>query len=255
MRNNLAKERIRNGQPAVGLGFGFASAALVELAALAGFHFVFIDCEHGAMSVETVENLVRAAEAAGITPIARVPNQDPQTILRFLDAGVMGIVVPHIDTAEQARRAVASMKYPPLGERGLAGVRIASYGSGMPMAEYVKWANEQTMVIPLIESKTAVENIDEIVKVDGVDVLMIGPMDLSMSVVQRPDPSDPAVVAAIEKVVSAAQGAGKASAMGGIRKPEAFQKAIARRQLLVTLQARDLIVDGGRSFMKNLGIQ
>ncbi len=253
MRTNVAKQRLLAGQPIIGPLVGFNSPTFVELCALAGFDFVMLDCEHGPMSVESLENLVRAAEAAEITPLARVPHNDPWTILRFLDVGVLGLLVPHVDSAEDARAAVAAAKYPPLGHRSLAGVRAADYGAKAPTAEYIRVANEETMVLALVESRAGLEHVAQIAAVPGVDVVHIGPSDLSMSLGHLGQPEHPEVQAAIDRIIAAAQAAGKAPGSGAIRGAPALRRALDRGIRCVTLGARDLVVDSGRQLLKDVG--
>lgn len=254
MRTNLAKQRLREGNPILGVLVGFNSPAFVELCALAGFHFVMFDCEHGPMSVESLENLVRAAETSGITPLARVPHGEPSTILRFLDTGVMGLMVPHVESADDARAAVQAVKYPPEGRRGLGIVRSADYGLTTPTAEYVRLANEETMVLALVESGKGLENAAEIAAVPGVDVVQVGPSDLSMSMGYYGQPGHPAVQRAIDQIVAATQAAGKAPGSGGIRGSAALRQALDRGIRCVTYSARDLVVDSGRQLLRDVGL-
>ena len=158
----------------------FPSPHIVDIVGRLGFDWVLIDCEHGSISLESVELMVMAAEAAGVTPIARPPVNSFESIGQLMDRGVMGVQVPHVNTADQARSAVEAVKYHPIGERGLAaGVRSASYGYGMSMAEYAERSNNETLVCVQLEESEAVENVDEIALVEGVDVLFVGPSDLS----------------------------------------------------------------------------
>jgi 4-hydroxy-2-oxoheptanedioate aldolase len=249
VRENVVKRRLQAGESLIGMLLGFNSPAFVELVALAGFDFVLIDCEHGPMDLESVEAMVRAAEAAGLTPLARVPHNEASVILRFLDVGVMGVLVPHVETAEDARRAVAAIKYPPEGERGLAGVRANEYGAREPMAEYVRRANEETLFMALIESRKGVENAAAIAAVPGVDVVQIGPNDLSMSMGHYGRMDHPEVQAAIDQVIAAAQAAGKVPGSGAIRGPAAVRRALDRGIRFITYGARDVVLDGGREVL------
>jgi 4-hydroxy-2-oxoheptanedioate aldolase len=253
LRANVAKQRLREGKTIIGCLLGFNSPTFVELCALAAFDFVMFDCEHGPMSVETVEGLVRAAEAAGITPLARVPHNEPSTILRFLDTGLLGVMVPHIETADDARAAVQAIKYPPVGERGLAGVRANDFGAKVPMAEYTRLANDETMFVALVESRKGVEHAAEIAAVPGVDVVQIGPSDLSMSMGHYGHPEHPEVQAAIDQIIAAATAAGKPAGSGAIRGSAALRKALDRGIRCVTYGARDLVVDSGRQLLNDVG--
>jgi len=249
MRPNLAKRRLLAGKPIIGPLLWFPSPAFVELAALAGFHFVMFDCEHGPMDPESCEHLVRAAEAAGITPLARVPVNAPHVILRYLDIGIQGIMVPHIETADDLRAAVEAAKYPPEGHRSLAGVRAAAYGVVPSLREYMAQANAETMVIALLESRRALENLAALVQVPGVDVFHIGPADLSASLGYYGLPQHPAVQAAVAEIIAAVRAAGGRPGMGGLRGVEAVRQALERGVLCVTIGARDLVVDAGRALL------
>jgi 4-hydroxy-2-oxoheptanedioate aldolase len=168
---NRAKELFRNGEVVLGITSMSGSEAIV----------VILDREHGPMSVETIARLVRASEATGLTPLVRVAHNDETEIRRCLDVGAMGIVVPHIDTAKELINAVGWSKYPPYGSRGCAlGVRASRYGS-TNWDTYVQEAAKECMVIPLIESMEGVQALEEIVRIDGVDVIYLGTFDLAQS--------------------------------------------------------------------------
>lgn len=180
MKKNLLKEKLRRGEPVSGCIIQGCFPALVEICGLAGFDFVFLDAEHGPLSPKDCEDMVRAAEAKGIVPLVRVPNPEPDTVLRFMDTGVMGIIVPGIATPEEAANAVRAVKYTPQGHRGLAGVRACDYGM-RSLAEYVVEANRETMVLAIIENTAALANLADILKVDGLDGVILGAVDLSQS--------------------------------------------------------------------------
>lgn len=209
IRPNVLKRRLAGGGYVIGTIIPTNEPALIEVSALAGFDHVIIDGEHGNVSVRDVEDLVRACEASGITPLARVPSNTPVDILRFLDVGVMGVMVPQIRTADDARRAVAAAKYYPEGQRGLAGSRAARYGLAGPQAEYVVAANRETMVLALLEDKEAVTNLDAILAVPGIDVFFIGPADLAQSYGHPGRTDHPDVQTAIDTIIQRTIAAGK----------------------------------------------
>ncbi|MFZ5814415.1 MAG: HpcH/HpaI aldolase family protein [Bacillota bacterium] len=172
---------LQEGRPLAGLFVGITAPALVEMAGFAGFDFVIIDNEHGPAGIETTENMIRAAKAAGIVPLVRVSGANVQEILRTLDVGASGIQVPQVNTAEQCRLVVEAAKYPPLGNRGVAfSTRAAGWGFfGGPA--HLTGSNEKTVVVTHIETGLAVQNLDEMLAVKGIDVMFIGPNDLSVS--------------------------------------------------------------------------
>ena len=213
---NRMKSKLLSGQPAFGVSVMFPSPHIVDIVGRLGFDWILIDCEHGSISLESVELMVMAAETAGVTPIARPPVNSFESIGQLMDRGVMGVQAPHVNTAEDARRAVESVKYHPLGERGLAaGVRSASYGYGMSMSEYAEHSNRETLVCVQLEEAEAVRNVDEIVRVEGVDVFFVGPSDLSQSLGYPGRPDAPEVRQAMDSVFATIAAAGKVSGSAG----------------------------------------
>ena len=199
MKRNLMKEKLRAGKPVYGVSVMIPSPQIVEMIAAAGFDWVLLDCEHGTITLESVELMAMAAEASGITAIARPVSRSAEHILQVLDRGVMGVQVPHVNTAADAREVVAAVKFHPLGKRSIAaGTRAAVYDSHGSLADYVKAANDATLIAVQIEDKEAVDNIDELLKVDDIDVFFVGPSDLSQSMGFPGDPKAPSVAQAID---------------------------------------------------------
>ena len=165
--------------------------------------------EHTAFDLHDVSLMVMAAERVGITPIVRTPGFDPAFILRLLDQGVQGIQVPHVSDPETAREAVKAVRYPPEGDRGMAaGSRAADFGK-IPLLDHMARSNREILLACMIEDMAAVERIDEIAAVEGVDLLAVGPSDLSRSLGVSGQPDHPRLVAAIDRVREAVrQGAG-----------------------------------------------
>jgi len=198
MKKNRMKEKLRAGEPVFGVSVMIPSPQIVEMIGAAGFDWVLLDCEHGALTLESVELMAMAAEACGITAIARPVTRSPEHILQVLDRGVMGVQVPHVNTAEDARQVVAAVKYHPLGSRGLAaGTRAAVYDSHGTLADHVKAANDATLIAIQIEEAAAVRNLDALLKVGDIDVFFVGPSDLSQSMGHPGNPKAPAVAEAI----------------------------------------------------------
>jgi 4-hydroxy-2-oxoheptanedioate aldolase len=214
--SNPMKHKLLAGGPAFGVSVMFPSPHIVDIIGRLGFDWVLIDCEHGSISIESVELMVLAAEAANITPIGRPATNAPEAIGQLMDRGVMGVQVPHVNTAEDARRAVEAVKYHPLGERGLAaGLRSSSYGFGISMSEYAEESNRETLVCVQLEEGQAVRNVDEIMSVEGVDVYFVGPSDLSQSLGHPGRPDVPEVREAMEHVFSTVRSKGKISGSAG----------------------------------------
>ncbi|WP_139490120.1 HpcH/HpaI aldolase family protein [Brevibacillus dissolubilis] len=180
LRTNTLKQKIQAGHPAFGLFCSIPSPTMVEMIGCADFDFVIIDTEHVLINPETLENMIRAADAAHLTPLVRVADANPGTILRALDSGAQGIVVPHVQSREQAEAIVRASRYYPEGMRSLNSGRPGAFGKG-DLVAYMKKANEEILVIPMIESKEAVAQIDEILSVPGIDMVLEGAADLSQS--------------------------------------------------------------------------
>lgn len=225
MRENRLKAVLAQKKSAVGTFVKLTDPAVVELLALAGFDFFVLDTEHVAVDREQLTNIVRAADAAGITPIVRVRENQQVEILQNLDLGYAGVQVPNVDTPQQARDLVSYVKYTPHGVRGLSpSVRACGYGT-CGVQDYIDTANANTMIISHCETKTCVENLDEILKIEGIDVIFIGPMDLSQSYGVPGNTADPEVKAAVETITAKTLAAGKAvGTVAGT--PEAAEKLI-----------------------------
>ncbi len=213
---NRMKQKLLSGQPAFGVSVMIPSPHVVDMVGRLGFDWVLIDCEHGSISLESVELMVMAAETAGVTPIARPPINSFESIGQLMDRGAMGVQVPHVNTADDARRAVEAVKYHPLGERGLAaGTRSAAYGYGMSMADYTERSNQETLVCVQLEESDAVANVNEIVQVEGVDVFFVGPSDLSQSLGYPGRPDAPEVRTAMDRAFVSVAAAGKVPGSAG----------------------------------------
>ena len=181
MRTNTTKARLNEGEVVFGGIVTRYAPDMVEILGALGYDFVMIDCEHGPASLDQVEHMVRAAESFGITPLARIPDHSEHTILRFLDCGVQGIIVPHVNTGEQAAAIARAARYHPDGYRGVAGGRAHDYGIGVSRGESTAWINSQVLVIPMVEDIEAVGNLDDILQVSGADVLHVAASDLGQS--------------------------------------------------------------------------
>jgi len=210
MLPNKTKAKLQAGEAVFGCFLRFANAGLVELIGYQAWDFLVFDGEHGPLEPHDCEHMVRAAELRDVTPIVRVTTNQAPIILRFMDTGAQGAHVPTINSASEAEAVVQAVKYYPRGTRGLAGVRAADYGQNAPLGEYVKRANDQTMVIVHIETAAAVDQISDIAAVEGVDVVFIGPADLSQSLGFPGEAGHPTVQNAIDKIVGAVDDASPA---------------------------------------------
>ena len=210
MRENTLKQKLQAGKAVFGVMITFPSAPVVEMLGQLGFDWVLLDNEHGNITVDNVEDLVRVADLTGIAPIVRPVGNRPEIIAPFLDRGAWGVQVPHINTAAEAEASVDAVKYYPLGHRGIfSRSRPANYGFSGSTEDYIKQANDNTLVCLMLEEVEAIENLDELVRVDGVDVYFIGSGDLSQSMGFPGQQTHPEVQAQMEKGVKIISDAGR----------------------------------------------
>lgn len=209
MKTNLVKQKLQQLEAVYGVIAPDADPLTAETIGLLGWDFYMLDGEHGALNPSLAVNIVRACEAVGVTPLARIRSLDAKLILQFMDAGVMGVMMPGVSKVEDVQQLVAAIKYPPLGSRGLGPVRAADYMLGkMSQADYVRFANEQTLILPQVEDMDAVNNLEALVKVEGIDGFIIGPRDLAMSMGFYDGPAHPEVNAVIDNIFKIVLGAG-----------------------------------------------
>jgi 4-hydroxy-2-oxoheptanedioate aldolase len=214
---NPAKERLKAGELAVGIGL--RQARTVDIAAAmktCGFDWLFIDLEHNSMSLDSAVQIAMTAAGIGIAPLVRIPAGRYDLASRVLDGGALGIVVPHIDTAEQAREAVGQLMYPPVGNRSIAAPMPQLAFQSMPLAEATAAVNARLLIVAMLETSDAIQHVDEIAAVPGIDALHIGANDLSSEMGVPGQFLHPDVEKAFATVISACHRHSKWSAMGGI---------------------------------------
>jgi 2-keto-3-deoxy-L-rhamnonate aldolase RhmA len=212
MKPNQVKRSLANGGVAVGsMVFEFGTSGIARIVAGAGADFAVFDMEHTGWSTETIRWLCASAGGTDLVPMVRVPAAQYHLIARTLDVGARGIMVPMVETEDQAHLIVNSVKYPPAGRRGAAfGVAHDDYSPG-DVAEKIRSANEELVVITQIETATGVENVERIAAVDGVDVLWIGHFDLTNSLGIPGQFEHPSYTAAVDRVLRACDKTGKAA--------------------------------------------
>jgi 4-hydroxy-2-oxoheptanedioate aldolase len=249
MKPNRMKEKFHAGQPALGCSVMFPSPQIVEMLGHAGFDWVLLDCEHGSLSLADVELMAMAADAVGITAIARPRTNATADIQSVMDRGVMGVQVPHVNSAADARRAVSAVKFGPGAGRGLAaGTRPDQWGLGAKMPDFTAAANEQSLVCVQLEHEEAIRNVDDILKVEGVDVFFIGPSDLSQSMGHPGNPAVPPVAAAIKNTLAKIVAAGKPPGMPATT--ETLANAIGSGVRYIYTHLPRLIGAGSGAFLK-----
>ncbi len=249
MRKNLTKAKIQAGETTYGVFVNVSNPSLVEIVGHLGFDFALIDAEHGPMGLESCEEMIRAADAVNITPLVRIAMNIQQNILRFLDMGALGVQLPLLNNKADVENVVRSVKYRPEGRRGLAGVRANSWGLAGPLGEYVQEANRETLVIVQIETLDAVENLKEILTVPNIDVVFIGPNDLSQAMGYPGQMKHPEVQGLIDRLVKEIHAAGKATGTVAydaetlkLRKEQGFK--------FIVYNIMAMIVKSGREYLQ-----
>lgn len=250
LQTNKLKARLADGQRVYGLLNSIPAPLMVEMIGYAGYDFVILDLEHVGVDPQNLENMIRSAECCGITPLVRVPGVEPGTILRALDAGAQGIVVPRVQDAAQARQAVRACRYHPLGERGISGGRTTGFGT-LDLREYMALANREITVVAMIEDSSGVANIEAIAAVPGIDMVLEGAIDLSQSLGLPGQPQHPQVLAAVRRVAAAC--AGLKVPFCAIPRAEEQHEAWCEAGVLAFLLGDDRGV-GARALRRHLGV-
>jgi 2-dehydro-3-deoxyglucarate aldolase len=218
MKDTL-RASLQSGRPAFGSWIQFGHPAIAEVMARAGFDWLAIDLEHSTIDLETCAMLIQIIDLTGTAPLVRLSANDPVQAKRVMDAGARGVIVPSVQSAAEARQAVAAVKYPPHGTRGMGLARAHGYGARF--AEYLEECRESSIVIAMIEQMDGVDRVGEILDVEGVDGVFIGPYDLSASCGVAGELNHPQVEAAIQRVIAAARARGKAAGIHVVHAPAA----------------------------------
>ena len=200
LQTSKVKQKLKNGEIVIRAFLRSSDPTSAEIMALAGVDLIVIDNEHYPFNPQRMETIIRAAETYGAECMVRVPNTEPARIAQIMDMGAIGVVVPHIESREEALAVVNAVKYAPVGHRGFCPItRAASYGMAMSGDEYTRLANEQTCIILMTETKKGLEALDDILAIPEVDGISIGPSDVSASYGLPGQPDHPVVKAAIEE--------------------------------------------------------
>ncbi len=248
MRENPVKKKLQAGEVAIGAFQPFFSPEAAEIVGLLGYDFLIFDAEHGPMNESEVLQLIRAAEITNITPIVRIAVNARQNILRYLDAGAMGVQLPMIQTKEDAQAVVDAVKYPPVGLRGLAGVRSAGWGIPQSLGDYVKMANEQTMIITHVENLAAAKELPRMLEIPEIDVIFIGPTDLSSSMGLHGQVNNPEVVKLVGELAKQIRDGGKsAGTIAG--DPDMFKRCKDQGFNYIAYNVGGMIQKAGRDYL------
>jgi 4-hydroxy-2-oxoheptanedioate aldolase len=249
MKKNLTKSKLLSGKPAYGLLSSSADPMLAELAGHFGFDYYMLDGEHGLFNPADAVNVVRACELSGLTPTVRIGPQDPKLILQYMDAGFMGIMMPGLMTVESVQMLVNAVKYPPFGKRGLGPVRANDYHMGeRSQADYVDFSNDQTLVITQFEAPTLLHVLGDIVKIKGMDAVMIGPRDLSLVMGYKEGPNFPEVQDAIDRGIHIIKEEGKIAGLTATTRQTA-QGQVDRGANLILISLPSLLQSASRAFL------
>ena len=249
MQINTTKAKLQAGETVFGVFNRYADPTIAEFVALQGWDFIVFDGEHGTIEPVHMENLVRAAEVRGVTPIARAATNQPHVILRMMDTGAHGVHVPWVNTGAEAEQVVQSVKFYPRGIRGLASSRAADFGMAGPLKDAVAHINRESLVVVHIETIDAVDRIHDYITIPDLDVLFIGPNDLSHSMGMPGEKSHPDVIAAMMRVVEAVLPTNIAigTMVGSAAEAKEWQ---ARGLRYITISLESMIRGGCQNYLK-----
>ena len=224
---NVAKEKILNNELCLGVGLRQSRTVDIgKIMATSGYDWLFIDMEHNSMDIDIASQISVAAQDAGITPIVRVPDFAHHHATRVLDCGAMGVVFPHVENADIAKKLVSYCLYPPKGHRSMTGVLPQLDFKQQAIADVANTINDNMLIVIMLESPEAIANVDSIAAVDGIDVILIGTNDLCMEMGIPGDYSNPKVKDAYSKVIEACKKYRKTPGMGGVYNEELMSEYI-----------------------------
>lgn len=250
MQTNKLKQKLASGQRVTVVAPFGSSAGLVEALGYMGFDGVFLDGEHGSAGWEAIEDMVRAAEVAGYSSIVRVEHNDAATITRALDRGAGGVQIPHINTAAEALAAVQHAKYAPIGHRGWSGGRAAL---GVDASTFAQHANEQTVVAVMLEETEALDNLDEILRVEHIDVFFVAPGDLAQSMGLPGQTGDQRVRTAMDDALRRIRQAGRVS--GTLTSPAQLDHHLELGVQFLYVGLNALLEPGAREFVRRAALE
>lgn len=253
IRRSPLLPKLRAGESCIGTFAKLTDPAAVEVLGLAGFDFVIIDNEHTTMSRESMVGLIRAADLAGIVPTVRVRENNAAEILQALDSGALGVQVPQVDTKAQARAVVDRVKYAPVGKRGYAASQRSAHYGFMNPREYAERSNAETLISCYCETLESINNLDEILTVAEVDVIFIGPFDLSQALGVLGEPNHPKVLETIGEITRKTRAAGKATGIIAADAAQAQRWIESGIQYISLNSDVGMIAALGKQFMRELG--
>jgi len=253
IKQNRTKAKLKAGQPAFGVIATSDDPQLAELFGIASFDYYMLDAEHGLIDPVQALNVIRTCEIVNITPMIRIGSKDPKLVLQYLDAGMMGIMMPGLVTVEEVKMLVDAVKYAPLGKRGLGFSRASghmAYTSTAP--EYINFSNEQTMAIIQFEDDKLLGVLPELCAVEGLDACVIGPRDLSLTMGFPDGPAHPEVQSAIDSAIGIITETGAIAGITAGTRADA-ETQIKRGATMILAAAQSLVLAGARSFLPEDG--
>lgn len=247
---NQTKAKLQQGSPVYGVLSTTNDPQLAELCGIAGFDFYMLDAEHGLIDPAQAVSVIRACERTKITPLIRIGPKDPKLVLQYLDAGMMGIMMPGLESVEEVKMLVDAVKYFPLGKRGMGISRASGYTAytGTTAPEYINFSNEQTMVIIQFEDAKLLDGFPAMCAVDGLDACVIGPRDLSLNMGFPDGHNHPEVQTVIDQAIAIMKNAGiTAGITAGTRADAARQ--VARGASMIIAASQSLILSASKEFL------
>lgn len=249
IQENRAKKKLTAGQPTYGVISTSDDPQLAELFGLAGFDFYMLDTEHGLIDAAQAVNVIRACERVNMTPMVRIGSKDPKVVLQYLDAGMMGVMMPGLETADDIKMLVDAVRYPPVGKRGMGLTRASGYiATGSEAESYINFSNQEIMVIPQFEDAALIDRFEELISQPGVDAVVIGPRDLSLNMGFPDGANHPEVQEMIDRVVAICKKRGVAAGITAISRADAA-KQVARGATFILAIAQTVITSGSREFL------
>jgi 4-hydroxy-2-oxoheptanedioate aldolase len=247
---NKTKQKLNQGLPVYGVISTSDDPQLAELFGLAGFDYYMLDAEHALIDPALAFNVVRACEGVDVTPMVRIGSKDPKIVLQYLDAGMMGIMMPGLENVEDLKMLVDAVKYPPLGKRGMGVSRASGYtayaGSAAP--EYINFSNEHTMVIFQLEDEKLLDKFPDMCAVQGVDACIIGPRDLSLNMGFPDGHNHPEVQGVIDRAIDIMKQANIIPGITAGTRADAARQ-VARGANMILAASQSLILSGSKEFL------
>jgi 4-hydroxy-2-oxoheptanedioate aldolase len=246
---NRTKAKLKSGQPAFGVIATTDDPQLAELFGIAGFDYYMLDAEHGLIDPVQAVNVIRACESTNMTPMIRIGPKDPKLVLQYLDAGMMGIMMPGLESVAEVKMLVDSVKYAPLGKRGLGFSRASGHMAyTMSAPDYINFSNEETIVIIQFEDDKLLNIFPELCAVQGLDACVVGPRDLSLNMGFPDGPNHPEVQSVIDDAIRIMKNAGMIPGITAGTRADA-ENQIKRGATMILASAQSLVLAGSKDFL------